>query len=306
MNHPEPQILMTPGRIVVTSATGSRTFLSTHPDFARVKELVFHEDWTALLEEVRADPGSRALAAGGRSTDNPAEASLGCPFVNSIGLPFVPIPGFKTPLCAWIVRVKDFESYCAQTKTPYPDCDFSQAPDHPAVNVTWNEARSFCRWLTRAEWDAGRLAVGMAYRLPEDLEWSAAVGLPGEHKSTPGERSGRLPGYPWGPVFPPPKGAGNYHPLLGVDDFRETSPVGAFTPNILGIYDLGGNVWEWCLDEYEPGTGLKVLRGAACFNDDAEYLLSSYRDKCRSDRRRNNNGFRIALSASAASEDPWF
>jgi len=58
-------------------------------------------------------------------------------------------------------------------------------------------------------------------------------------------RSGIAEGYPWGPDFPPPPDAGNYHSRLKCGNFPETSPVGSFAPNKLGIFDLGGNVWEW-------------------------------------------------------------
>jgi formylglycine-generating enzyme required for sulfatase activity len=110
--------------------------------------------------------------------------------------------------------------------------------------------------------------------------------------------------YPWGAEFPPPRGAGNYHPSLAVDDFRETSPVGSFPANDFGLHDLGGNVWEWCQDAYDRESERRVLRGASCFNDDDEYLLSSHRDGNTPGARRNNNGIRLVL-ASDQERDPW-
>ena len=85
----------------------------------------------------------------------------------------------------------------------------------------------------------------------------------------------------------------------------ETSPVGSFAANKFGIYDLGGNVWEWCVDEYEKGSSLRVLRGASCFNDDPELLRSSCRDKSQPDKGRNNAGIRIVL-AHQSTGDPWY
>lgn len=236
---------------------------------------------------------------------DPAAARRDRPFVNSLGLPFVPIPGIRTLACVWQVRVRDFRAYCTEAGIGYPECDFVQGDDHPAVNVTWHEAVAFSEWLTHREHHTGFLGTGFVYRLPEDREWSAMVGLAHEPGKTPSERSGRTGGYPWGAVFPPPRGGGNYHSSLGTDDFPATSPVGSFLPNACGIHDLGGNVWEWCLDDFDESRDRKVLRGASCFNDDSEYLLSSHRDKNPPGNRRNNNGLRLVLKR-AVEKELWF
>jgi len=252
-----------------------------------------------------------AIAAGAsrgsptpRVKTDPALATKESPFINTLGLPFVPISGHMLFFCAWQLRVRDYQLYCQENAAEFPVCDFEQGPAHPVVSVTWNEACAFCRWLTKRERDMGWIGDDLAYRLPSDREWSIAVGLRHEPGATPLERSGKAKGYPWGTGFPPSRGAGNYHPSLAVDDFRETSPVGSFSANAFGIYDLGGNVWEWCQDEYERGSERRVLRGASCFNDDDEYLLSSYRDRNAPDNRRNNNGFRLVL-ATVKERDPW-
>ena len=165
-------------------------------------------------------------------------------------------------------------------------------------------SRTFCKWLTKRERDQGAINHAFVYRLPEDREWSAAVGLVREPWRTPWERSGKARKYPWGGAYPPPRGAGNYHPSLAVDDFRETAPVASFAANPFGIYDLGGNVWEWCLDRYDRESG-GCCGARRVFNDDDDYLLSSYRDKRAPDNRRNNNGIRLVLSM-AQERDPWF
>ncbi|MFZ4777704.1 MAG: SUMF1/EgtB/PvdO family nonheme iron enzyme [Terrimicrobiaceae bacterium] len=241
----------------------------------------------------------------GRFTTDPAQASRACPFINSLGLSFVPIPRSKTLFCTWLARIQDYEQFCHETAVPVPTADFPQGRDHPVVNAWWTDAHLFCDWLTKRDAWLGLITAKYVYRLPRDDEWSAAVGLPQESGLSPKARSGVMEGFPWGPDFPPPPGAGNYHQRLGVDPYSETSPVGCFNPNKSGIFDLGGNVWEWCMDEYEKGSGLRTLRGGSCFNDDPEFLMSSFRDKCQPDRGRNNVGIRVVLTAQA-DRDPWY
>jgi formylglycine-generating enzyme required for sulfatase activity len=257
-------------------------------------------------------PTKQAGKAGWETTPDPFAATRRVPFMNCCGMLFVPIPRFKTLLSIIPVRVCDYESHCTKQKREYPKPDFPQDDEHPAVNVNWHEARSFCEWLTAREHARGILPHGLGYRLPTDAEWSAAAGLPNEPQITPRHRSGKIRAFPWGEEFPPPPEAGNYSRILGVDSFDDTSPVGSFAPNALGIYDLGGNVWEWCSDLYDTGSKERVARGASCFNDGEDYLNSSYRDPVDPDRRRNNGGFRLALSPGIfkdpqhrISADPW-
>ena len=58
-------------------------------------------------------------------------------------------------------------------------------------------------------------------------------------------------------------GAGNYNKSLNVDNYDYTSPVGSFAANKLDLYDMGGNVWEWCEDKWSQTSTEGVLRGAA-------------------------------------------
>lgn len=282
----------------------------------------------ARLEELGISPGDRAriraaasacadgfapdASEGWRTTSSPWEATREAPFVNCLGMLFVPIPRYRTLFSICLVRVCDYESYCRKVGRPLPACDFTQGLDHPVVNVTWKEATAFCDWITRRERERGIIDQALVYRLPTDPEWSAAVGLPEEPGANPKARSGRCRGYPWGQNFPPPRGVGNYSPALRVDDFPETSPVASFPPNSLGIYDLGGNVWEWCMDFYEPGERDRTARGASCFNNGEDYLRSSHRDHVDPNRCRNNVGFRVVLSEHLYKDplrrvdaDPW-
>lgn len=231
---------------------------------------------------------------------SPREATKTSPFLNSLGMPFVPVPHFETLICIWPTRLQDYTAFVQEKGLELP----SQAPgsgtDHPVVNIVWKEACDFCDWLTERELASGKIPEGLAYRLPTDLEWSAAVGLPPEEGSRPDQRSSQLDGYPWGTQWPPPKDAGNYSQELGIDSFEFTSPVGSFSPNEFGIFDLGGNVWEWCLDYYDRSNECRVLRGASWFNGYADRMKSSFRnDLGYPNSRFTSFGFRVVLGAPA-------
>jgi hypothetical protein len=202
------------------------------------------------------------VAAAQEEKAPPAGSTASDTRTNTLGMKFVRLPGTDVFMSIWETRVKDYQPFARATATPWKPAEFSQGPDHPAVNVNWESAARFCQWLTGKEQDAGKLPKNMEYRLPTGVEWSLAAGLPPSNAVT--ARPGALPvAYPWGETWPPPKDSGNYAPDLAVDPFRHTAPAGSFKPNALGIYDLGGNVWEWCADTYSDSPDLRALRGAS-------------------------------------------
>ncbi|MBU6303155.1 MAG: SUMF1/EgtB/PvdO family nonheme iron enzyme, partial [Verrucomicrobia bacterium] len=257
---------------------------------------------------VPAAPKLPALA------DRAQGATKDAPFVNSLGLEFIPLPGKAGVLmCRTETRVRDFERFVKATshdatggaytletggwkqaggtwKDPRFPASAAQTPDHPVTCVSWEDAQAFCAWLYAEE--------GVRYRLPTDEEWSLAVGL------------GK---YPWGNEYPPPRGVGNYagveantgafkannYPVIpDYDDGAErTAPVASYAANRFGFYDLGGNVLEWCEDWFrmsmnDPeiqkiyrdhgwndggGNKYRVLRGGSWRYGDSALLLSSGR-----------------------------
>ena len=232
---------------------------------------------------------------------------------NRLGLKFVPVGG-GVDFCIWQTRVKDFEVFARATNLKsslWKGPGFKQTPEHPVVNVSWVEATDFCQWLTDVEHKDGSLAHGQIYRLPTDLEWSRAVGLAEESGKTPEARDmGVADVYPWGNQWPPPAKSGNYTgeetgsdvAIKGYNDgFAWTSPVGSFPPNALGIYDMGGNVWQWCLDGWNNESKAKVLRGGSWYNGALKLsLLSSCRVHASPESSTDNYGFRIVRASKVA------
>ena len=157
------------------------------------------------------------------------------PWVNSLGMKFVPVAGTQVLFSVWDTRVQDFETFVKSTGydpragmwslgkdgwkqrgATWEEPGFSQGATHPVVGVSWNDAEEFCKWLTKRERSVGDLPQDGEYRLPKDEEWSVAVGLKNEVGSTPEEKSGKIELYPWDipqkrhKSWPPPAGAGNY------------------------------------------------------------------------------------------------
>jgi formylglycine-generating enzyme required for sulfatase activity len=203
----------------------------------------------------------------------------------------------------------------AWTKQQKDGVPVSRGPDDPVVGVSWEHAQAFCQWLTEKESAEGKLAKGAKYRLPTDEEWSGAVGLGAEQGATPAEKSGKdNVHYPWGLVFPPPKAKmGNYADAAWhekfpkerwiegyTDGYATTSPVGSFPANAYGLYDMGGNVWQWCEDWFDASQKDRVVRGGSWTYDPRSVLLSSNRFHGTPGARSPAYGFRCVLAPSSS------
>jgi serine/threonine protein kinase/formylglycine-generating enzyme required for sulfatase activity len=131
--------------------------------------------------------------------------------------------------------------------------------NHPRDSVSWYQAVAFCRWLTWHLHEAGLLESGEEIRLPSSQEWEAYARYPDGRKYVYGETPDVS--------------------MMNVDatGIGKTSAVGMFASSPLGVYDMNGNVWEWCLTKFEedgePGGDVidesgasRVLRAGAFFN----------------------------------------
>ena len=172
----------------------------------------------------------------------------------------------------------------ANWKNPY----FSQTNECPVACVSWNDANAFCEWLKKQ--------TGKNYRLPTEAEWEyvAIGGLVGTCNSASKN-----------------KYAGSNNPnevaWYKENSNQTTHPVGTKNPNELGIYDMSGNVWEWCSDwfgEYSSsveknpkGTQLgtrRVLRGGG-WGTPAQRCRTTFRNRNTPDSRDSDIGFRLSL-----------
>ena len=158
-------------------------------------------------------------------------------------------------------------------------------PDLPVVHVSWGDAEALCAWRGK--------------RLPAEAEWdlAAAAGNDGAGRAR----------YPWGDD-PDPDGewVGNVWQgdFPGTDEAADghtyLAPVGSYPANALGVFDLGGNVWEWCDDWYLPGGagGEKVLKGGSwlCAASYCEGYRNANRNHSAPDSGLDNTGFRCARS----------
>jgi len=167
----------------------------------------------------------------------------------------------------------------------------SDSSMYPVENVSWEEAVEFCKKLSDLpeEKQAGRV-----YRLPTEAEWEYACRAGNTTAFSFGESSKSLGDYAW----------------FFENSWFASHPVGQKKPNNWGLYDMHGNVWEWCsdwYDEYPKGSvsdptgpkegSFRVLRGGGWF-----YVAARCRSAVRSSFspsfRINSFGFRVALSSA--------
>lgn len=167
----------------------------------------------------------------------------------------------------------------------------SEKGSHPIVNVSWEDANNYCKWLSEK--------TKKNYRLPTEAEWEkAARGI-----------DGRV--YPWGDIFD------SKNANTSESNIEDTSDVGKFSPqgdSPYGCADMAGNVWEWCNDwlnenEYKqrkaiiikdplgPQKGFeRTLRGGAYYNSN-RFIRCAYRRRYDPSLFDDNTGFRVVLSS---------
>jgi len=171
------------------------------------------------------------------------------------------------------VTFDQYDTFCEATGAKKPDDNGWGRGNRPVINVSWSDAIDFCQWLS--------METGSEVRLPNEAEWEyAAVG---------GRKS---KGYTY-------SGSDNWKEVSWSEgnSGHRTHPVGEKKPNELGLYDMSGNVWEWCADwpardANKNGNDIRsTVRGDSNGNPASNPRQHGVRIERES--RHNNIGFRI-------------
>ena len=184
--------------------------------------------------------------------------------------------------------------------TPWKGKEYAkEGAKYPAMYVSWQDAVAFCEKLTKQERTGGRLTDGWLYTLPTEAQWEYACRAGTNTPYSFGDNESALSEYAWwGGLF----GDGN------AKSEQYAHPVGTKKPNARGLYDMHGNVYEWCRDVYAEklpggtapevtsGSPDRVARGGG-WCDRAESCRSAYRYGGTSGYRDFALGFRVACNS---------
>jgi formylglycine-generating enzyme required for sulfatase activity len=204
-------------------------------------------------------------------------------------------------LAIYQVTQRQFEQVMGRNPSSFLQSSLHPGRHHPVDTVSREDAQTFCDLLSEVPEER---AAGRRYRLPTEAEW--------EHACRAGVSS-------WPTYFGRslssiqanfdggrPYGRAREGPYL-----QRTTPVGSYAPNLFGLYDMHGNVWEWCQDDYHSRAyrtrgrvdplvledGARgVLRGGS-WHSDGPWCRSAYRCSDSVDSRYNWNGFRLVCEA---------
>jgi len=172
--------------------------------------------------------------------------------------------------------------------------------NQPVVSVSWEDAKAFCDWLANR--------TGQPFTLPTEAQWEYACRAGTATARFTGDSDASLHGYANAADATAKRKWSNWTCFSWDDGYAVSSPVGIFKANQFGLYDMIGNVWEWCADWYgdyisgrqENSTGpssgpTRVFRGG-CWFIPPKYCRSAYRYGVTPERRSRDLGFRVCLS----------
>jgi sulfatase modifying factor 1 len=184
----------------------------------------------------------------------------------------------------YVVTQAEWQAVMGNNPSSFKKC----GGDCPVENVSWEDARKFIRKLNDQ--------TGKNYRLPYEAEWEYAARSGGKHEQWSGTSDlDELGAYSW----------------FADNSGKTTHPVGTRRPNSQGLYDMTGNVWEWCMDLYDadyykkspeknprgPLSGsCRVVRGGSWLNS-AEIVRAASRYINTPSFRSDSYGFRLVLPA---------
>ena len=209
----------------------------------------------------------------------------------------------------YVVTQNDFLAVLGKNPSYFSSSNYLYIDDlsRPVEQVSWNDAQTYCTQLTQAEQAAGHLPAGWAYRLPTESEWEYAC------------RAGTITAFYFRNAIY--DGMANFNSHYEYDssigDIGNPNPagyigmtlsVGNYPANAWGLFDMHGNVWEWCQDWYgsypagpvtDPQGAIsgsaRVSRGGA-WNYVGRYCRSAARNSAAPATQRNSIGFRVVLA----------
>jgi formylglycine-generating enzyme required for sulfatase activity/serine/threonine protein phosphatase PrpC len=196
----------------------------------------------------------------------------------------VTIPSFMAGV--YEVTIEEYYRFAEATKRSKPKSNGLDRKTYPVVDVSWDDALAYTRWLSKQ--------TGKHYRLLSESEWEYVA------------RAGTTTSFWWGPKA----GTSNAHCFDCKSDYNTSKPakIGTYKPNPFGLYDTAGNVFEWVHDCYHrnykdaPSDGsvweggdceVRIARGGA-YRSPANSMRVENREKFKSDRGQYNVGFRVA------------
>jgi sulfatase modifying factor 1 len=183
----------------------------------------------------------------------------------------------------------------------------AQTNHSPASCIAWPDAKAFCAWLNRQEKNGKLIPKDHYYRLPSEREWEYACRAGARTRFSWGEEA-KDARYYANIVDHTPLPDGQHWAIEHApweDGFALVAPVARFRPNAFGLYDMHGNLWEWCendafkllsntTEDGRPITPRKVLRGGS-WDNSAGNLRCAVRRDALPDFSSSTTGFRVVL-----------
>jgi formylglycine-generating enzyme required for sulfatase activity len=189
--------------------------------------------------------------------------------------------GYDFAIGRYQVTFEEYDAFCEATGREKAKDQGWARGRRPVINVYWQEAVDYCQWLSEQ--------TGQTYRLPGEAEWEYACRAGSDGEYCFGSDVERLGDYAW----------------YNENSDNNTHPVGEKKANAWGLYDVHGNVWEWCQDRWHDSYKGAPTDGSARETGDTKSRLlrggswSTYTDGCRAayrnsnDLRSYNSGFRV-------------
>ena len=238
-------------------------FLGFNDRRGKVRDLLRSHSYETAIGELRSLISDLDEHVKNKEIEAKGWRKEGDDWVNCIGMKFKKIPGKSYSMGKFTVTQKEWKAVMGAT--PWKGESYvREGDDYPATYISWNDCQQFVKKLNSKE---GR----NRYRLPTEEEWEHACRAGSTTEYCFGDDAGRLGEYAWYE-----KNADEDEWEYPHADHEGPQRVGQKKPNKWGLYDMHGNVWEWCQDWYDDEHKYRVLRGG-CWSHGAEVCASAIR-----------------------------